>query len=162
MDVVLVRVDNRLVHGQILEAWIPHTKASCLAVVDDGVANDIFNETVVRMAVPHDIEVIVSGVEDFARNYVYGRGNGKRTIVLFSSIGHAFRAFTLGFRFAELNIGNSYAEVCTKHCTTSVTLGDEDIHDIEALLDAGVAVELRRIPRDRPIDVRKILRTNTS
>ena len=157
LDVALVRVDNRLVHGQILEAWIPYTKASCIAVVDDGVANDVFNETVIRMAVPHDIELIVSSVEDFAANYSYRRDKGSNTIVLFSSIGDAFRAFKLGFRYDGLNIGNCYAEVCAKHCTTSVTLSDEDIHDIGILLEEGVKVELRRIPRDKPIDARKIM-----
>ena len=36
MGVVLIRVDSRLIHGQILEAWIPHTRADALLVVDDG------------------------------------------------------------------------------------------------------------------------------
>ncbi|MDA8124239.1 MAG: PTS sugar transporter subunit IIB, partial [Deltaproteobacteria bacterium] len=39
MDIALVRVDNRLVHGQILEAWIPYLQASCIVVVDDQVAS---------------------------------------------------------------------------------------------------------------------------
>ena len=82
---------------------------------------------------------------------------GTRNRELFSSIGDAFRAFKLGFRYDGLNIGNCYAEVCAKHCTTSVTLSDEDIHDIGILLEEGVKVELRRIPRDKPIDARKIM-----
>lgn len=162
MNITLVRVDNRLVHGQILEAWIPFTKAACIAVVDDRVANDFFHETVIRMAIPHEMDVIVSSVEEFAKNFSYTRGNGKKAIVLFSSIANAFRAFTLGFRFTELNIGNTYAEVCTKHCSTSVTLSEEDIREIEILQEEGVTIEMRRIPREKPVDINKIIRTSPS
>ena len=54
-DIALVRVDNRLVHGQILEAWVPFIKAKCIFVVDDNSASDFFCETVIRMAVPSEI-----------------------------------------------------------------------------------------------------------
>jgi mannose/fructose/N-acetylgalactosamine-specific phosphotransferase system component IIB len=56
-NMMLVRVDNRLVHGQILEAWVPFVEARCIMVVDDNSAGDFFCETVIRMAVPSDIEV---------------------------------------------------------------------------------------------------------
>ncbi len=65
-DIALVRVDNRLVHGQILEAWVPHIEAECIMVVDDNSAADFFCETVIRMAVPSHIEVNICTVEDFA------------------------------------------------------------------------------------------------
>lgn len=156
MKVALVRVDNRLVHGQILEAWVPFTKASCIAVVNDGVANDFFHETVIRMAIPRDMEVIVSTVEDFAHAYAHDTENGQQTIILFATIADAYRAFTLGFRFATLNIGNSYTEMCTKHCSASVHLSDEDIREIEYLLEEGANVELRRVPREKSIDMRTL------
>ena len=84
LNIALVRVDSRLVHGQILEAWVPFVKAKCIIVVDDKVAADSFFETVIRMAVPSEIEVIISSVDDFVQNYTFTHGSGKKTIVLFS------------------------------------------------------------------------------
>jgi mannose/fructose/N-acetylgalactosamine-specific phosphotransferase system component IIB len=161
MKVSLVRVDNRLVHGQILEAWVPFTTASCIAVVNDAVASDFFHETVIRMAIPREMEVIVSSVKDFAETYAHDTGEGAKTIILFASIADAFRAFNLGFRFHTLNIGNSYAEICTKHCSASVHLSDEDIRQIEYLLDEGAAVELQRVPREKAIDMRTLASKKT-
>ena len=74
MDIALVRVDNRLVHGQILEAWVPFIKASCIIVVNDHVASDFFRETVIKMAVPRDVQVIISSIEEFSRNFTYQEG----------------------------------------------------------------------------------------
>ncbi|MDD5712883.1 MAG: PTS sugar transporter subunit IIB [Smithellaceae bacterium] len=157
-DIVLVRVDNRLVHGQIIEAWVPHTKAARIVVADDSVADDFFRETVIRMAVPKGVEVNVFSVEEFARGHVYGVGNGKRTIVLFSTIADALEAYRLGFAFEKLNVGNVYSEACLKKCSSSVFLGREDICNIKRLLENKVEVELKRVPRDKPIDIKEAIK----
>lgn len=158
MDIALVRVDNRLVHGQILEAWVPFIKASRIVVVDDDVAGDFFRETVIRMAVPREIEVIVSGVEDFARNYTFSTGQGKKTIILFCSVADAAKVFHLGFRFQKLNLGNIHNEDCSKRCSSCVSLSDDDVRNILSLLnDAGVSIELRRVPMETSTDIRDMI-----
>jgi PTS system mannose-specific IIB component len=156
MNVVLVRVDNRLVHGQIIEAWIPYTKAACLAVIDDEVADDLFRTTVIRMAVPREIEVIVSRVEDFAGQYLPKPGK-EPTIVLFSSIDDVKRARACGFPIEKLNIGNIYADECQVKCSPCVLLSGEDVEALRALLKDGVQIDVRRVPGDKPLDVRDLI-----
>jgi len=152
MDIALVRVDNRLVHGQILEAWIPYLQASCIVVVDDQVAADFFQETVIRMAVPREVQVIISSVKEFSETYSFNRGNGKKTIVLFSTVSASLEAYRLGFRFEKLNIGNVYNDNCRLCCTPSVLLSDTDIHDVACLHDKGIQIELRRVPKEKSVD----------
>jgi mannose/fructose/N-acetylgalactosamine-specific phosphotransferase system component IIB len=157
MDIALVRVDNRLVHGQILEAWVPFTKSSTIVIVDDHVASDLFRETVIKMAVPREVEVIISNVEDFANNFKYCRGQGRKAIVLFSSLADALRAFQGGFVFDRLNIGNVYSEECLKQCSPSVMLDAEDVRTIGIFLEEGVHIDVRCVPREKPIDIRKLI-----
>ncbi len=152
LDIALVRVDNRLVHGQILEAWIPYIGADCIVVVDDLVASDIFRETVIRMAVPREVKVIVCDVHEFVKTIPFHQGGGHKTIVLFGAVAPAREAFELGFRFSKLNIGNIYNESYTICCTPSVLLSEKDIRDVVFLRDSGVRIELRRVPREKPID----------
>lgn len=159
MDIAIVRVDNRLVHGQILEAWVPFVKASCIIVVDDHVASDFFRETVIKMAVPRDVEVIISNVEEFSRNFIYkNNGRGKKAIVLFSEITDALRAFQAGFKFSKLNIGNVYNEKCVKQCSPSVLLGDGEIQTVKILLAAGIDIDIRRVPTEKQIDLRRLIK----
>jgi mannose/fructose/N-acetylgalactosamine-specific phosphotransferase system component IIB len=158
-DIALVRVDNRLVHGQILEAWVPFIKAKCIFVVDDYSASDFFCETVIRMAVPSNIEVNIMSVDDFARLYAYKHDSGKRAIVLFSNIADACRAYKLGFHFDKLNIGNIHNEKYKICCAPSVFLCDNEIQDIVTLMEnAGVLIELKRVPRERPVNIRDALK----
>ena len=152
MDISLVRIDNRLIHGQILEAWVPFIKASCIVVADDDVANDFFRESVVKMAVPSQIEVVVNGIQEFSKNHSYNEKEGKKTIVLFCNVCDALRAYRFGFRFEKLNVGNVHSEDGRKCCTPTVYLSEMDIEDLRFLVDLQVKVELRSLPRDKPVD----------
>jgi PTS system mannose-specific IIB component len=158
MDITLVRVDNRLVHGQILEAWVPFLRASCIVVVDDQVATDYYCETVIRMAVPHEVGVIICGTREFAETYSFHQGSGQKTIVLFSKISDALTVYRLGYRFEQLNIGNVYNENCRLCCTPSVLLSGDDLRDISALHGEGVKIELRRVPREKPVNFDDFIR----
>jgi len=159
LNIELVRVDNRLVHGQILESWVPHVKAQCIIVADDAIAGDVFNKTVIRMAVPSEIELIINTIEDFVHNFVFERNSGKNTIVLFSSIKDVCKAFALGFHFDKLNIGNIHHEDFKVCCSPSVFLCDTEIDDILKLLEnSGVAVELKRVPQEKAINIKEALK----
>lgn len=148
----LVRIDNRLVHGQILEAWVPFINASHIVVVNDEVADDLFRESVIRMAVPREIEMRVYSVEEFSRDLIYENYTEKRSIVLFSSIDDLLRAYRLGFRFDILNIGNVCDDGRVCQLTTSISLSEKNLKDLTLLADSGVKIEIRCVPRDRPVD----------
>lgn len=158
-DMALIRIDNRLIHGQILESWVPFVKAKSIIVVNDNVAGDLFSETVIRLAVHSEIEVIVSTVEDFAKDYSFQSDRGKKAIVLFASIADAYKAYNLGFHFNQLNIGNIYNEEYKLGYGASVFLCDNDIKEILELLEnKGVVIEVRRIPRERAVNVKEVLK----
>ena len=160
MDIALVRVDNRLIHGQILEAWLPFTGASRIVVVDDSVVGDSFRESVIRMAVPANVDVIIISVEEFSRSYAVSAVNGKKTIVLFCTIGDVLRAFNLGFKFDRLNIGNvESCDECGQSCSPSVVLGKNDVDALLTLLNsAGVYIEMRRVPREAGVNIVDIIK----
>jgi PTS system mannose-specific IIB component len=158
-EIALVRVDNRLVHGQILEAWVPFIRAKCIIVVNDNAASDFYCETVIRMAVPSEIEVILSTVEEFVKNYNFAQKGGKKTIVLFSNVADVSRAYNLGFHFDKLNIGNIYNEEYKICHAPSVFLCENEINDILKLLENdGVAIEIKRVPRERAVNIKDIIK----
>jgi len=157
MQFSLVRVDSRLVHGQIIETWLPFLKATRIIVVNDEVAGNFFRETVIRMAVPRDVEVLIYGVDEFGRSDAARQTENEMAIVLFSGVNDVVRSWEAGFRFKKLNIGNLYSENWVLQCSTSVCLADEDIAHVRFLIDAGVTVELRSVPSDRMVDLRNLL-----
>ena len=51
------RIDNRLVHGQVIEAWLPYLEAGRLLVVNDAIADDQLQQSIMSLAVPHKVKV---------------------------------------------------------------------------------------------------------
>ncbi len=98
-------------------------------------------------------------MEDFIANYVYAQGKGKKTIVLFKNIADAMRAYSKGFRFKKLNIGNIHHEDYKVCCAPSVFLCEPEIQDVLKLLEEnGVAVELKRVPREKAVNIKDVLK----
>ena len=66
MSLVLVRVDCRLIHGQVVETWVPHTGADCLVVANDDLCSNPFLRSVMELAVPRSIHVIFCRLDEVA------------------------------------------------------------------------------------------------
>ena len=61
-NIVYARVDDRLVHGQVMTAWVLHTKASKVIIVDDKAAKDSFMKMIMKSAMPSSLELEVLSV----------------------------------------------------------------------------------------------------
>jgi mannose/fructose/N-acetylgalactosamine-specific phosphotransferase system component IIB len=66
MPIVLVRVDDRLIHGQILEGWLPSTRAQELIVANDSLAQDYLQKMIMQSAIPYSINLIIDSVDGIA------------------------------------------------------------------------------------------------
>ncbi len=158
MGIVLVRVDSRLVHGQILEAWIPYTKAEALLVVDDEVEKNLLKRSVMEMAVPSSIEIDFSSVQDAARNYKNGGFTKKKLIVLFSSVRDAKSAFDSGFQYDCLNLGNMHFCEGKVQVSANLCVGLNDTTEIERLSKEGVSIDTRSVPGERKLELKSIFK----
>ena len=63
MSIVLARIDSRLVHGQVLEAWVPYVDADCIVVANDEVAGTSFQRMVMQAAVPSSLKLFIGTIE---------------------------------------------------------------------------------------------------
>jgi len=156
MGIILVRVDSRLIHGQILEAWIPHTGADALIVVDDGVVADLLRRTVMEMAVPSSINVSFETVQDAVKQYKHNGFENQKTMLLFSNLADAVYAFKNGLNFESLNLGNMhYCEGKVQVCA-NICLDSNDLARITYLEEMGVFIDSRSVPGEKKVDLSKL------
>ncbi len=157
MGVVLVRVDSRLIHGQILEAWIPHTRADALLIVDDDVAKDLLRRSVMEMAVPSNIAVEFDTTDEAVDWFKNGGYDEKRTIVLFSNLHVAKRAFDMGFSFNTLNLGNIHFCEGKVQVSSNLCLDKNDSNCIIELTKKGVSIDSRSVPIEKKVDFSRLV-----
>ena len=149
MGIVLVRVDNRLIHGQILEAWVPSLRADCIVVANNQLAEVAFQKVLMAAAVPKGIKVAIGTIEEMVQVLRSEELADHRVLLLFANPQDALQAHHLGVPFNELNLGNLHGGKNKKRLSCTVALNDDDIEQLQALDDDGVKVVLQCVPSDR-------------
>jgi PTS system mannose-specific IIB component len=157
MNLLLVRVDDRFIHGQILESWIPYLKAQSVVVVNDSLAEDHFQKTIMSMAIPDRITLRIVSLEEVACLAQDSELDDKRTLVIVSSIRDAHLLYSKGLQFFKLNLGNNKGGQSSRQISYSVWIDQDDLRMIRDLMDQGVEVSLQSVPRERIIDMKSIM-----
>ena len=157
MSIVLVRIDNRLVHGQVLEAWVPAVNANCIVVANDQAAALPFHRTLMAAAVPRGIKLVVGSVEESTQLLRSGDLAGFRVLLLYASAQDALDGFCQGAGFEALNLGNMHAGEGKQKLSCTIALAPEDVKSLRELEGRGVHITSQCIPSDRERDWNKLL-----
>lgn len=147
--IVLNRIDSRLIHGQVIEAWLPHFRIARVVVADDESADDALAKAVFRMAIPSEVDLLLNGVTQL--DYAALGADSVRTLVLFRDVKSAERARQAGLPAGLLNVGNVHSTAGSTQLTPSVYLDESDTQVLRALAAGGMDVVLQAIPAERPV-----------
>lgn len=157
MSIVLVRIDDRLIHGQVVEGWAKFTKANCIIVANDGVVNNDFQKMVMEIAVPTGIKLEINSVQEAIKKVCAGKFEKDRVIILFSNIKDILKAIECGLKIDCLNLGGLRYCSGKKQISEAVAVRDEDINDLKKIIGLGVKVEVRLVPTEKSVDVVEVL-----
>jgi PTS system N-acetylgalactosamine-specific IIB component len=155
--IALARVDNRLLHGQILEAWVPRLKVNRIVVVDDDAAASPLAKAAMTLALPPDLPADVVRQDEV--DWPSLAAPGARTLVLFRDVASLKRATDLGLTPSigpHVNLGNVHYQPGRRPVTPSVFLSAEELSAVEDLSRVGFDVEARAIPSDAPSGLRDL------
>lgn len=149
MAIVLARVDNRLIHGQVLESWVPYVRANYIVVIDDIVANDTFRSQLMKAVVPSTLKLQICSHAQIPALALNPELDNANVLVLFADPCSALQAYLKGFVFKALNLGNMH--VGAHKCCISKTLymDANDVQALEQLAQRGVDISAQCIPTDR-------------
>ncbi|MDD2219358.1 MAG: PTS sugar transporter subunit IIB [Desulfoplanes sp.] len=151
---IWVRIDNRLVHGQVIETWLPYTKARAIMVVNDDLADDPLRQEIMYLAIPHDVELLFSRVAGAGEALLRAEESLKNThiLVLFATCSDARNAYTHGLSFSQLNVGNLHYSPGKKQICDHVAVGSDDISCLDFFSRRGVTLDFRCVP-NKPVQV---------
>lgn len=158
MSIVLIRVDDRLVHGQIVEAWAPFYKATQVIVASDAVKNNRIQRSAIESCSSTALAIKVEGIEETLRDMISEDMNKERIIIIFSTLKELLQAYNKGFIISNVNIGNIHhhdARQGGREITPSVYIDKEDEDILQYLLKQGIELDIRAVPSDRPVDMLK-------
>lgn len=148
-----VRIDNRLIHGQVIETWLPYTRAKRLLVVNDEMAADDLQQQIASLAVPGRIQaefIHVKTLKEYARQH---EAEMQDTLILVANCSDARRIMDAGFDIAVLNVGNLHYSPGKRQLCAHVAVSEEDEACLRYFDKHNVELDFRCVPNE-PIQVK--------
>jgi len=157
--IALARVDERLVHGQVLVGWVPHLGARRVVVADDAAAANPLARAAMTLALPPGVEAAVESLRSV--DWAALARSTEVVLVVLRDVAAAEAALAAGLtpeRSAVLNVGNVHYSPGRRKVTPSVFLSEAELEGLRRLAAGGFRVEARAVPLDAPIDLAEIER----
>ena len=137
-----LRVDHRLLHGQVAFSWTSALGADCILIANTAVTKDNLRKTAIKMAKPAGTKLVIKNIEDSIKALNSGVTDKYKLFVIVESVKDAY-------------------ELMTKADIHSVTLGgtktDEEISLVKELIERGDEVEIRMVPADKKMLAKNVL-----
>lgn len=147
----LSRIDSRLIHGQVIEAWLPFLKVDRVVVADEAAAHDELAKAAYEMAVPPEVEVVLAPVDKL--DFRALDADRVRTLVLFRDVKAAVAAREHGLPDGTLNLGNVHAGPGRVAVSRSVFLDDADQQALTRLARGGMTVQVQAVPSEATLSL---------
>ena len=155
--ILLLRVDHRLLHGQVAVSWAQGLKANCIFCVGDHIANDPVWKTTLKLGKPAGCKLVIKDMEHAIEAINSGVTDKYRMLISVQTIAEAKQLADSCPAVTSINLGNTRATPTTREVARQVFLEPEDELMIRELLDRGIEVEIRPLADDPKVDAATVL-----
>ncbi|MBI1808448.1 MAG: PTS sugar transporter subunit IIB [Gemmatimonadetes bacterium] len=157
MSVVLYRIDDRLIHGQVVVGWGQPFNIRFIVLVDDAVATSDWEQDLYRAGVPPEMELFFESVEGAARRLPEFEGRADAGIVLAGDIATMQRLIDASGAIHKVNLGGIHHRVGRSPKLRYVFLTAAEEQALLAMAEGGVSVSAQDVPACEPVSLRAVL-----
>lgn len=164
MNVVLVRIDDRLVHGQVVLGWIPFVRAELVLVVSETAARDETLVALMSMALPEGVDLRVVGVQEALSllSESATTRDQRRVLVLAPGPQEVLRLVEGGVAISDVNVGGLHYTAGRVQLGKAIFLSEEDKAALRGINEQGVRLEGRALPNDSAMDIIEMISSGSA
>lgn len=156
MGLKLVRIDDRLIHGQVVVGWVRFLNADHIIVANDAAAKDAMQKALYEMVVPRELKVSILTLSETAEKFKQNVFGNETIILLLSSPRDVLELMNLGMIIKSINVGGMRYEPGKRQISKSVSVSDDDCVALGELIAKGIEIEGRAVPTDEKLDIIKL------
>ncbi|MDG1641247.1 PTS mannose/fructose/sorbose transporter subunit IIB [Klebsiella huaxiensis] len=147
--ITLLRVDHRLLHGQVAFSWTQYVGADCILIANDNVPEDELRKTTIKLAKPPSVKLVIKNINDSIEAIKSGVTDKYNLFIVVESVNDAWRIASAVDEIQSINLGGIKAKEGSKNISKAINLLPEEIEQLQQLVGKGVEVEIRQVPNDR-------------
>lgn len=157
MPIVLTRIDNRLIHGQVAVSWCSEVNANLIVVVDDKVQKDKTQQMLLDMAAPHGVSTRYFSVEE-AITKLPKAGPNQKIFLIAREVNVFVKLAQGGIPIKKINVGNMHFKEGKKQISSAISVDEQDVNDFKKLNELGIECEAKRVPTENGTDMMKLIK----
>lgn len=158
MEIVNIRIDERLIHGQVATAWCKYLGATRIIVIDNKVVKDAINKDALKLACPLQCKLSIITTQRAVDNLLINKYEGEKLFIIVKSPETLCEIYDLGYHFDSFNVGNMGGKSNTKMVKKSVSVSKEDIEKFRNLENYGIKITAQMVPTDEKVDFMKLVK----
>jgi len=153
MSIVLYRIDDRLIHGQVVIGWGRPLGADFIVLVDPEVSGSEWEQDLYRMAVPRSVDVIFADVDEARARLPEWQADRRRGILLTGNV-HTMAAICRnGSTIPKINLGGIHHQPGRRQRLPYVFLTDDEYQALVALERGGATITAQDVPTAKAVDL---------
>lgn len=147
----LLRVDHRLLHGQVVFSWANILAPDCILVADDKVVNDELRKTTLKLGKPDNVKLVIKGIDDSIEAINGGKTDKYQLMIVVPSVEDAVRLAKACPQVTSINLGGTKATPQTHSVSKMVNLTDEEEKMLDEVTARGIHVFIQAVPSDTAV-----------
>ncbi|MGO0985735.1 PTS sugar transporter subunit IIB [Clostridioides difficile] len=144
-----IRIDDRLIHGQVATMWSNKLGVTRIMVVNDAVANNSVQKQVLRMATPAGIASSIITEETAIKNITACKYEGQNVLLIVKSPVDLIPFVEAGLKIHNINVGNMSSRKDTTVLKPNISVTEEEKEAFKKLLDEGIEITTIMTPDDK-------------
>jgi mannose/fructose/N-acetylgalactosamine-specific phosphotransferase system component IIB len=156
MNIQVIRIDDRLIHGQVVVGWFPALEIGAVVVINDAVAANKVKREMMSLGVPARNRVEFYGVEESASKIEADPGH-ENAMLLFENPTDVLRYLQGGAKVTTVNVGGLHFADDKREIHTGYFVSERDVAALKELVALGVGLEIRALPGQNPVNLNALL-----
>lgn len=149
----LLRVDHRLLHGQVAFSWTQNLGADCILIANDDVPKNDIRKTTIKLAKPQGVKLVIKSIDDSIKALQSGVTDKYKLFIVVESVRDA-KALVEAYPVIEqINLGGMKVREGTRNISKAINITPEEEVMVTELVNKGIEVEIRQVPADKKIAV---------
>lgn len=156
-NIVLTRIDNRLIHGQVATAWTQYSGANLLLVPNDDVSTNPTRQNLMNLAAPKGVQTRFFSIQKTI-DIIHKASDRQLIAIIAETPQDVVKLVEGGVPIKKVNVGNMHMSEGKKQISKAVCVDDNDIKAFNRLKELGVEVEIQRVPTEAKENIWELIK----
>lgn len=153
MPITFVRIDDRLIHGQVVEGWLKYLSIDHILVISDSISGDPIQKTLLTIAVPQDTRVTILNLQEAVEWLQRNKNGSEKIMILTAGPEEILQIVERGIPLDSVNVGGLHRRQQKLQISPAVSLSERDCQILKKISENGVELEVRAIPTEKPLNI---------